>query len=75
MSSSARWGSRESHPSAVHYFRRSEHGIWHSACGLVVAVRLTRKATLHAGMAASGYCCDLCKRKVGPRLPSEVRHG
>lgn len=75
MSSRARWGTRECPPSGVHFFRRDERGVWHSACGLVVAVRLTRKARQHAGMAARGYCCELCKRKVGPRLPSEVRHG
>lgn len=64
---SARWGTREERGgSAVHFFRKVA-GHWFAACGLVTAQRLTRKARLHAGMAARGYACELCLRKESRR--------
>lgn len=59
-----RWGTRaDMGASGVHFFSRSPTGSWHSLCGLVSTMALTRKAALHAGMAARGLCCGLCRRK------------
>lgn len=69
MARQSRWGTRATPPSGVHYFRRSETGAWHSACGLISTMRLTRQVRLHAGMAKRGYCCGLCER----RRPKEGR--